>query len=413
MFNLKSRFAKATATAALGALLAGSLAPAALAAPVIDTNWPAPSPNEAPDPFYTPPATIPDGNPGDIIRARPSAAGPPTARDLASAWQVMYLSTGATGQRDVVTGTILVPRGVDPKTAPVAGFAPGTTGPAFRCTVSRWINSGAFYEQPAVNDMLKAGYAVAITDYDGYHENPDSTYINGKSMGSAMLDAVRAATRLPDAGLSATPKVVLRGYSQGGGATMWASQMAQTYAPELNIVGAAGGGVPSDLVRVAIANDGRFGEGFVLNALIGLNNAYSDLNLDSYLTDAGRTTLANMAANDCTLELLENYQGQSLNDYTTTSPFLEYAWVAHLLENKLGAVKIPFPVFQYHGTKDNIVEFTQASQLRTKYCNLGVNETWKTYDVDHITGVARGNADVMAFLADRLAGTPATSNCGT
>ncbi len=79
-----------------------------------------------------------------MIRARVAKAGPPTARSLANAWQVMYLSTDALGQPDAVTGTILVPKSAtDPSKLNIVGLAPGTTGPAFRCTVSRFINSGS------------------------------------------------------------------------------------------------------------------------------------------------------------------------------------------------------------------------------------------------------------------------------
>ncbi|MEH3054064.1 MAG: hypothetical protein PGN13_08690 [Patulibacter minatonensis] len=411
MFNAFKNLARATV---IGALLAGSIAGTASAAPAIDWSFGAPTPNEAADPFYTPPTSIPDGQPGDVIRARVAPAGPPTARELAAAWQVMYLSTDPLGNRNVVTGTVLVPRGTDLTKVPVIGFAPGTTGPAFRCTVSRWIANGAFYEQAAINDMLRAGYAVAITDYEGYHENPTASYINAKAMSSAVLDSVRAATRLPEAKLAANPKVLLRGYSQGGGATMAAAQNASTYAPELNILGVAAGGVPADLVKVAIANEGRAGFGFVLNAWIGLDNAYPELKLDNYTNALGKSTLANMEANDCTLELLLNYAGKTSDVYTgDISPFSEDSWIERVVENQLGKVKINVPVFQYHGTKDQIVAFSQASAARTAWCKLGVNETWKTYPVDHITGVARGNADVMAFLADRVAGVPATSNCGT
>ncbi|MDQ8046671.1 MAG: lipase family protein [Solirubrobacteraceae bacterium] len=415
---LKSRFARLAAASATGLVLLAPALPVspakAAVSPAIDRSFGAPTPNADADPFYTPPSPLPTGNPGDIIRARPALAGPPTARKLANAYQVMYLSTDALGQPDAVTGTILVPKAVDASTAPVVGFAPGTTGPAFRCTVSRFINSGAFYEQPAVNDMLKAGYAVAVTDYEGYHENPDTTYITGKSMGPAVLDAVRAAERLPEAGLSSTPKVLIRGYSQGGGAAMWAGQMAPTYAPEQNVIGVSGGGVPADLIQVAVKLQGSDNFGFLLNALIGLNNAYPELDLDSYLSsDTAKSTLTNMNANDCTVELLQNYKGQGAQQYFTKTPFLQPTWMSRLKENTLGSTPINVPVFEYHGTQDTIVAYNQGSRLHDQYCALGMNVTWKTYDVGHITGVARGNPDVMQFMKDRVAGLPAVSNCPT
>ncbi len=410
---LKSRYGKAAAATLAGLMLAGPLSPAAtaIAAPAIDRNQPAPTPNADPDPFYTPPASIPVGAPGDIIRARPAKAGPPTARKLANAWQVMYLSTNTLGQRNVVTGTILVPKTATAST-PVVALAPGTTGQAFRCAVSRFINSGAFYEQAAVNDMLKAGYAVAVTDYEGYHENPKTTYIVGKAMGAALLDVARAASRLPEAGLSATPKVILRGFSQGGGATMWAGQMEPTYAPELDLVAVAGGGVPSSLANVALSLERKPAFGFELAAMVGLNNAYPDeLRLDDYLLPEGVDVINKVETTDCTIELLTGYSGKQSADYTDPSPFGAPEWLTRVGENTLGADPINAPVFQYHASNDPIVPFNQAKTLRDRYCAAGVKVQWKVFDTGHITTVARGNADVNAYIADRLAGKPVPSNC--
>lgn len=408
--NVTTRIARLT-VAALAGLAIGPIAQAS-AAPVIDRSFPPPTPNAAPDPFYTPPATLPAGEPGDIIRARPSKAGPPTARSLADAWQVMYLSTDATGKRNVVTGTVLAPKGVSRATAPVVAMSGGTTGPAFKCTISRFINSGSFYEQAMVNRLLQAGYAVSITDYEGYRENPKTSYMVGKAMGPAVLDGVRAATRLPDAGLSSGAKVALHGFSQGGGASLWAAEMAKTYAPEINLQGVSAGGVPSNLASVAVALNGTKSFGFFLYAVQGLGNAYEELQLDSYLNDNGRTTLANMAANDCTIELLLGYENKQASDYLPQYPFGQLPWLLRVVENTLGKTKIDVPVYQYHAPNDTIVDYGQARQLRDTYCGLGMSVTFKEFDTGHVTTVGRGNTDALAFIADRFSGKPASSNCG-
>ena len=64
------------------------------------------NPVHADDSFYLPPESLPAGLPGDVIRSRPSLAGPPGARALADAWQVMYMSTDGLGNPAVVTGTV-------------------------------------------------------------------------------------------------------------------------------------------------------------------------------------------------------------------------------------------------------------------------------------------------------------------
>jgi pimeloyl-ACP methyl ester carboxylesterase len=361
------------------------------------------------DDFYVPPSPLPAGAPGDIIRWRPSTAGAP--RYPVNAWQVMYLSTNALGQPDAVTGTVLVPDGVNPATAPIVSFAAGTQGPAFRCATSKMIQAGALYEQPAVNDMLASGYAVVATDYEGYQPNPRTTYITGKSEGAAVIDMVRASQRLSATGLSVNAKVAFRGYSQGGGAAMWAGQLQPAYAPELNLVGIAGGGVPADLVQVTLPLDGKPGFGLLAYGLIGLDNAYPELKLGSYLTDAGKVEFARMSREDCVVELLTRYRNKHFNDYSTSSPFLRPEWTARLQENKLGRSPIKVPVFQYHGTQDDLVDYGQALALREAYCKAGVAVWWKAYVTDHITLVYTGNADVLQFMKDRFIGAAVSSNC--
>ncbi|RSN42065.1 lipase [Amycolatopsis sp. WAC 04197] len=361
------------------------------------------------DSFYTPPSPLPAGKPGDIIRSRISKAGP--RKDSVNAWQVMYLSTNALGQPDAVTGTVLVPKNVDPAKAPIVSFAAGTHGPAFTCTPSKMIDIGAFYEQSGLDDALDAGYAVALTDYEGYRQDPKTTYVVGRSEGPAVIDVVRAAQRLPESKLSADAKVLFRGYSQGGGAAAWAGELQPTYAPELNLVGVAAGGVPADLVQVTLQLDGKFGFGVFAYALIGLDNAYPELKLDSFLSDNGRVKLAEMQKSACTFELLTTYANNKIADYTTSAGYVRPEWVKRLNENKLGGTPPKVPVFLYHATQDQLVQFAQADALHKAYCAAGVKTTWKTFETDHITAVYTGNADVLAFLKDRVAGAPATSNC--
>jgi pimeloyl-ACP methyl ester carboxylesterase len=388
-------------TACLAALGVAVGAPVATAAPAL--------PGPFDDSFYTPPSPLPAGNPGDVVRWRPSVALLNLAN--ANAWQVMYLSTNGRGQRNTVTGTVLVPKNVDPATAPVVGFAVGTQGPAFKCTASKAIERGTFYDQLAVDRLITAGYAVAITDYEGYSPTTTPTYIIGQSEGPAVIDSVRAAQRLPAAGLSGSAKVAFQGYSQGGGAALWAAEKQPSYAPELNLVGVAAGGVPGDLNAVAAGLDGQIGFGFLAFAAVGLDAAYPELNLDSYLNDTGRAELNKAKQEACVVELLANYAFKKTSDFTTTNPLPTPAWQARLAENRLGQGTIRVPVFQYHAEFDEIVATPQAEALMRTYCAKGVRLTWKTYVAEHLLGIVAGLDDSFAFLQDRIAGRPATSTC--
>src|ERR1700722_14643555 len=78
--------------------------------------------------FYEPPSPLPEGRPGELIRAEPMDAYlVPGVRLRARAWRVLYHSTGAVGGRAAVSGTVLLPLG---RRAPrgLVGFAIGTHG---------------------------------------------------------------------------------------------------------------------------------------------------------------------------------------------------------------------------------------------------------------------------------------------
>ena len=60
--------------------------------------------------------------------------------------------------------------------------------------------------------------------------------------------------------------VAIYGQSQGGHATLWAAQLAPTYAPEMHVVGAAAMAPPTDL-WVLLQHDAAEPQGIVLTAL--------------------------------------------------------------------------------------------------------------------------------------------------
>lgn len=406
----------ATLTATVAAVVTGNAVNAEPQARENGSSHPSPhalaaGPAEAgpfDDSFYVPPKELPEGKPGDVIRWRPAVAGGGLNAD---SWQVMYLSTDGDGKPNTVTGTILVPKDTDAAKAPIVGYGVGTQGPAFKCTPSKAIERGTLYDSPAISDSINAGYAVTVTDYEGYAPDGTPTYIVGQSEGPAVIDSVRAAQRFDATQLGEKSPIVFQGYSQGGGATMWATEKQPAYAPELNVVGAAAGGVPADLNEVAKGLDGYVGFGFLAFAAVGLDSAYPDLQLDSFLNETGRTELADAKENACVVELLSKYPFKKISDYTTSNPLETPQWQARLAQNKLGEVKPEVPVFLYHATTDEIVNTPQAEALHEQYCSQGADITWNTYPSDHLSGIFAGNADARRFIADRFAGKPAQPNC--
>jgi pimeloyl-ACP methyl ester carboxylesterase len=78
------------------------------------------------------------------------------------------------------------------------------------------------------------GAIVVATDYEGLGTPGTHTYLVGRSEGANVLDAIRAARQVT----GTEGQSITIGHSQGGGAALWAAQMAPEYATDVNLVGA-------------------------------------------------------------------------------------------------------------------------------------------------------------------------------
>ena len=92
--------------------------------------------------------------------------------------------------------------------------------------------------------------------------------------------------------------MLIWGYSEGGRCAAWAAELHASYAPDLDLVGVAAGGVPSDLRAVAKAIDAGPFSGLGLAVLVGLAHAHADPALEQILSDSGRVAAAHAATLD-------------------------------------------------------------------------------------------------------------------
>lgn len=249
-----------------------------------------------------------------------------------------------------------------------------------------------------------------MTDYEGLGTPGTHTYMIGRTQGAALLDVVRAAQRLPAAGLSSRAPVALYGYSQGGGASGWAAELQPGYAPELDVRGVVAGGTPADLNAVAGNLDGGSGFAFLGMSALGLDAAYPELKLDSYLTPTGRTALGD-ANRMCVWEALPAYAGKRIAEYTTTNPLTRPDWQARIDQQKLGRIAPRAPVFLAHGLQDEFIPYPQAVQLAKDWCAAGAAVHWQDFVGEHLSTMAAMQNDALDFVADRFAGRAVRSTC--
>lgn len=162
------------------------------------------------------------------------------------AWRIRYTSTNDRGQAEEVTGVVIAPTGVPSRMGrPVLAWAHGTWGISDKCTPS--LSSSFFTSTPALQEMIARGYVVVAPDYAGLGTKPVHPYLIGPSAAHSVLDAVRAARAIAEAG--AASRFAVWGESQGGHASLWTGQLARSYAPDLTLTGVAAAAPPTDLIE--------------------------------------------------------------------------------------------------------------------------------------------------------------------
>lgn len=355
----------------------------------------------------TPPA------PGDLLTSAPTSFHPlPLQPTNTNAWHITYGSTTAKGAPNVVSGTVIVPK--DGKTSgprPLVTYAVGTVGLGDQCAPSAGFPNGTTVEANLINQAVQRGWAVAVTDYEGLGTPGDHTYTVGRAEGHAVLDAARAALRLPEAGLNDDSPVGIMGYSQGGQASSWAAELHDSYAPELNVKGTATGGVPADLLKVADFNNGNVGAGLILMAATGQQAAYPELELDKYLNAKGRAYVDFMKKNCVAVDTVAGLF-QRISDVTVKNPLEQPDWQQRLNESNVGTRAPDHPVYLYHAGLDELIPYAVGKQLRDDWCGRGANVQWRSHPLlGHIGGVTVGASPAMDWLNDRLAGKPTQGNC--
>jgi pimeloyl-ACP methyl ester carboxylesterase len=202
----------------------------------------------------------------------------------ATAVRVLYRSTsGRDGSSTVVSGMIFVPAGTPPAGGwPVLAHAHATAGINYECGPS--LSRTMFGTAPIMAASLKAGFAVAAADYEGLGAKGTHLYLDAKTEAWNVIDSVRALRRFRPGLIS--NKWLVFGGSQGGAAAWASAEQAWSYAPELQLLGAAALVPPTDFSEYAqMAAAGSFNpfqSAAYIWMLMTQSRVHPDLNLDLY-----------------------------------------------------------------------------------------------------------------------------------
>ena len=357
------------------------------------------TPRRSPGDFYDAPAKLRFGLPGTVIWANPIDL---PASFNAGAYRVMYHSRDAQNRDVAVTGTIYYPKEPAPRGGwPVISWGHGTSGLSSSCAPSR---NGAFR-----NGFGLKGVVVA-SDYVGLGPNGQRhAYLSGKSEGHSIIDIVRAACWIK--GVHASRHWVTVGVSQGGHATLFAGELACSYAPELDLKGIVAAAPGSGLLDTYPGDSPLVVDIITLLALYGGAVDHPQVHPDDYVTPL-TASKAGVLDTGCLSDAALAFAGIPRDQMFKADPRLTEPARSVAIENNPGRFRSSAPILLVQGTADTTVVPARTAKLLSDECALHQPVSFVSIPGGtHDSALSTAAPQVSAWLNDRMAGVRAPTSC--
>ncbi|MGW0251511.1 lipase family protein [Nocardia goodfellowii] len=377
--------------------------------------------------FYNPdPARVAAARPGEILSARQVNLANFWLIPLnTNAWQVSYRSTDTRGEPIPAVATIIVPHRPAPSgQRGLVSFQFAEDSLSINCAPSYTLQMGSLpnplnpvigAEFVEVQAMLQLGHAVVVPD----HQGPNAAYAAGPLGARITLDGIRAAQNFAPADLPGTAtRTTLWGYSGGAIPTAHAAELHADYAPELNLVGSAAGGLLADIRMAIDYNNGTstFG-GAVLGGLFGVAREYPEINafIDRYMNPLGKAVRVVHEGQCVALQFagfpFVNIKG--LFDYPGDP--MRAPEIQHVLDElTLGHRGTPrAPLYIYEAPMDEVMPVNAVNRTYDIYCEDPDASVFYTRELlsEHGIAAVAGAGSAVLWLNDRLNGVPAPAGC--
>jgi len=332
----------------------------------------------------------------------------------ATAWRITYVTRDYRLRPILSTGVVVLPdkAPANPAARKFIAWAHPTTGVAWKCAPS--LRAAPTKSIGGLNEIVVNGLVVAATDYPGLGTPGPIGYLVGKGQAYAVIDSVRAARQIPAVGGGSD--FGLWGFSQGGHAVLFAAQLAGEYAPELKLKGVAAIAPPTDLATLLKAN---------LNSIAG--RILASYTLDSWhekygaplnsLLDGASQNLIDQVSKNCVDDLGSQIDAAAAQkgldkQFLRADPSRVPPWKDLMVQNSLYALGNRAPALIIQGGADDIVKPEVTTQFVRGACQAGASVQYVTLKgKGHSGAMDAGRAQAVNWLAQRLAGQPARSNC--
>ncbi|KAK7205331.1 secretory lipase family protein [Myxozyma melibiosi] len=382
-----------------------------------------PKPSE--DSFYANPAGFESAAPGTILKNRnlPStiAAFGLIPANIKYTQQILYRTTNALGDPASAVATILIPYNADYTS--LLSYQIAEDAASINCSPSYALqfasDSGGFVgtivtqlEWLLIQAALEQGWPVVLPD----HEGLNATFLANYAGGKHVLDGIRAALASESfTGIKSDASVAMWGYSGGSLVSAAASELKDSYAPELNIVAAVlGGPIPNINNALYTLNQGLFA-GLIPDGILGLSNAYPALEtMVQEGLKSSKKAKFNTAYDTCLGASALNFALQNMFSYFDDAQGLlaEAVPSGILANNSLGHSTPSVPIFMYKSILDEIDSISYSDKLYKTYCNGGAKVKYvRDLISEHGTLAAFGAPKALTFLAKAFNGETVVSKC--
>jgi acetyl esterase/lipase len=269
----------------------------------------------------------------------------------------------------------------------------------------------AQFEFLLIAAAVAEGWAVSVPDHEGRKGMWGAPYEPGYDV----LDGLRAALRTEWLGLSQEAPIGLWGYSAGGLASAWAAEMAGTYAPDLNVVGAVLGSPVGDLGHTFRRLNGTYMAGLPALVVAALADIYPDLNkvIQEHVTVEGKDLLErlhDMTTAEAVIRLIKKDMGDMLDQ--PLEQILQTPAVQHVFDDiKLGAAVPTPPVLIVQAVHDQLISVEDIDELADTYSTGGASVTYhRDMFSEHLLLHPMSAPMTLRWLSDRFNGKPLTEH---
>lgn len=380
-----------------------------------------PTPPEFDPGFYKPPqAIVAAKRPGEIIAAqRVNLAYNSVWPVNVQAWKISYRTNNSRGEPITGVATVMRPaRSGNAKALLSYQIAEDSGGQYCRPSYLMQFGSPGLLAGSAETTQfffvplaaLELGWTVVTPDAQG----PNQAFGAGPLEGRVTLDGIRAAKSFAPLHVTSTTPIGMMGYSGGALATGHAAELHKDYAPDLNIVGTAEGGIPADVKEALAMSSGNAGSGIIDAGIVGASREYPELRkfLDDYLTPPAKALFAAKG------QLCQVFTASAVpflpNDSLFTIPdALDNPRVAHIFDQlRMGNRTPDMPMFMIHANPDWLLPVGAVNKLYGTYCRTGGRVQYVRDNFsEHLTLDVFSVPLMVKFLKDRFEGKAAAPGC--